>query len=64
LIRNDCIKVPAWALETFLIASAPAVDRDRSLTLTDPDSGLTVRLPARFLLELLACWKTARGRWP
>jgi hypothetical protein len=51
-------------LETFLIAAAPAVDCDCSVILTDPESGLKVRLPARFLLELLAAWKTAPGRWP
>jgi hypothetical protein len=56
--------VPAGALETFLIAAAPNVDRDRSLTLIYPESGLEVRLPARFLLELLACWKAAPSRWP
>ena len=34
------------ALETFLIAAAPAVDRDRRVVVTDPESGLELRLPA------------------
>jgi hypothetical protein len=58
MIRNERITVPAWALESFLVASAPTVDRDRPVVVTDPESGTQVRLPARFLLELLAAWKT------
>jgi hypothetical protein len=39
------------------------VDHDCPLTLSDPETGLDVCLPARFLLQLLAAWKTAPGRW-
>jgi hypothetical protein len=31
---------------------------------TDPDNGLEVRLPARFLLELLAAWKNRAPTLP
>jgi hypothetical protein len=32
----------AWALVVFLVAAAPAMDRDRPVFLNDPECGLAV----------------------